>query len=245
MNAILVKQLKQMNLVHNDTVLIHSSLSQIKVDADSIIRTLKAYFYDGLILMPAHTWKQIHKDNPIFDKNKEPSTVGLLPELFRLSSGVYRNTHPTHSMSGFGNDAKAYLSDGLDDITPCPISGAWGRLIERGATILHIGCDLSRSTFIHALEEKYNVPDRLAKAYEYYTIVDGDKHYKRPFIRHYSSITPGISKHYIKIEDELIKHNILKIGTFGSASVKYYKAKELDQYLGQILTLNPHYFDTP
>ena len=238
----ITKQLMKLNLKKNDTVLIHSSLKQINRDAILLISELLDYFSDGMVLMPTHTWKTMTPDNNHYDPEVEPSCVGLLTEIFRNFPGVIRSLHPTHSMAGFGNKAAKYLSQAEDDQTPCSPTGAWGRLSEIDATILLVGCGFERNTFIHAIEEKNNVPNRFTEKPIEFLIKTNKKWIKRDFYKHYNAQFVHLSENYKLIEEAVINDGIVKVGKFGDADCLIFKAKELEEYVMNLLQQNLNFF---
>lgn len=237
----LVNQLRDMGFESSDSILIHSSLKKINLDANDIIDTLKYYFKDGLVMLPTHTWTRIDDPNYKYDPETEDSCVGLLTNIFRKEKGVVRSLHPTHSIAGYGIKAKEYLTGAEDDFTPCSPNGAWGRLSSIDAKILLVGCNFTRNTFIHSIEEKANIPNRLSDFLIEFNIKKEGNWIKRKFKKHYHPNIPSVSDNYDKIEEEVINNNIVKIGNFGDAKVMYFSAKELENYLLPRLIENNNY----
>lgn len=238
-------QLKNMDLKPNDNIMIHSSLKAINLDANELIDALLDYFNEGMVLMPTHTWELMGLENPNFDVESEPSNVGLLTEIFRNRAGVIRNNHPTHSTSGFGNGVEAFLAGAEDDYTPASPSGVWGRLPSINAKVLLVGVNFDKNTFIHAIEEKVDVPNRFTNYEVDFNITTKDETIKRKFRKHYSPFDYGISNHYVKIENELLDNGILKLGRLGYATVKYYDTIELEDYLIDKLNRDIEFFSEP
>lgn len=238
----LIRQLGKMGFNHMDSILMHSSLKAINRDAKLVIDSLKSYFNEGMVLMPTHTWKQMNETYTYFDANHQPSCVGILTEIFRKSSDVVRSLHPTHSMAGFGRHAAFYLKDAINDQTPCAPHGAWGRLTEIDAYILLVGCGLERNTFMHAIEEKKNIGNRLTEAPIIFSIQTSNGIVKRPFYKHYHVRFEHLSENYIIIHDALLSLGIMKEATFGDAKVYYMKARDLEAYVFDLLDKNLNYF---
>ena len=177
----LMLHMEEMGIDPRGTLQVHSSMKaigEVEGGADTVLDALMEYMKDGLLLMPAHTWKQIGPDYPVFDAAKEPSCVGLLSNMFMKRPGVIRSLHPTHSMSAFGKEAEEYVRGEEKFDTPCPREGCWGRLFDRRAQVILIGCGLNRYTFVHSVEEWLDVPGRLTEEKDVYTVVapDGARH---------------------------------------------------------------------
>lgn len=154
----------RMGIQPDDSIMVHASMKSIgnvEGGADTVLDAWMEYLSDGLFMMPTHTWAQMGPDCRIFDPQNMSSCVGLLTNLFRIRPGVVRSLHPTHSIAAYGKKAKEYIAGEETVDTPCSPEGCWGRLENIGAKILLIGVGHERNTFIHAVEESMNVPERL------------------------------------------------------------------------------------
>jgi aminoglycoside 3-N-acetyltransferase len=243
--AQIFKTFKDLGLKNNDNIMIHSSLKEIgeiEGRAEGLIEALKEYFNEGLIMLPSHTWSFMNKDNDILDLNEENSCVGILPNI-ALRLGFLRSHHPTHSIVCFGKYAKEYIKN--DDYTSTPVSpeGCFGRLKEINAKILFLGAKLSKNTFIHSIEEKYNVADRFTKKKYHLYSKDNDKLYEYNIYKHYSTLNPHISENYLKLEKPLINLGIAKTFKFGNANSIIIDATLCAKYVSKLLEKNIHIFD--
>ena len=81
-----------------------------------------------------------------------------------MNPGVVRSLHPTHSIAVWGKEAEAYIRGEENARTPCPIGGAWDRLRHVGAKILLVGVTHVNNTYIHSIDEVFDVPGRLVDA---------------------------------------------------------------------------------
>lgn len=242
----LKQQLQKMGLKNTDTILIHSSLRHINRDPQLIVNTLIEYFDEGLVLLPTHTWAQMRNDNNYFDYKVEPSCVGLLTETFRKHPGVIRSIQPTHSMAGYGKKAKEYLDNDFKySKSPCDPKGTWGQLGEVGAKILLIGCDMTRNTYVHAVEEIVDIPDRLTKEMINFEIVTEDGSViSRDYYKHDHSNYDNLSMNYKIAEQPLTNLGIIKKHKFGDADVLLMDAAELRDQIIFWLAHNKMLFDT-
>ena len=158
--------LREMGLKPTDAVMVHSSMKaigEVEGRADTVLDALMEYFAEGLLMLPTHTWATMNADHPVFDPETEPSCVGLLTNLFMKRPGVLRSLHPTHSIGIYGKKAAEFIRGEEKATTPCPIGGAWDRLREIGAKILLIGVTHVNNTFIHVVDEAFDVPGRLVE----------------------------------------------------------------------------------
>lgn len=191
----IINFLESIDVKHDDTVLIHISLKAIgELDggADMMIDAFCEYLYDGLFIIPTHTWDKVNPETPFYDVITSEPCIGTLPRLaIRREDGV-RSLHPTHSIMAFGTKAKEYIKGEEKAASPAPKGGCWSRLYEEHAKILLIGVGHDRNTYFHAVDEMINIPNRLNENAFTITIKDkNDKMYiTPPFHTHF---TKGIS----------------------------------------------------
>ena len=241
----LFKTLSNIGLKSDDTVMIHSSLrsiGKIEGDGEGLISYLKEYFKDGLIIFPCHTWAIINKDGETLNLKEENSCVGELPNI-ALRSAFIRSHHPTHSVVCFGKKAKEYISLDNNSSTPVSPTGCFGSLHKLNAKILFLGCSLTKNTFIHSIEEEFNVPDRFTNHIYHFYSKDDEGTYEYFMPKHYSSLNPHISENYLKLEKPLIDLGIAHYFTFGEAHSIIIDAKKCYDYVSNLLKENLHIFD--
>lgn len=228
----------------NDNVLIHSSLKQIgNYDAYDVLDTLIDYFKEGLLLFPTHTWGYIKEDGDTFNVKTSKPNVGILPTLFLEYKNVIRSLHPTHSVAGIGKQALNYLKGEEKVDTPCSTKGVYKRLYDIDAKILLIGVNQVKNTYIHSVEESFDVANRLAPNKTNFNIIDYDGNMlKTSIYKHYCSLHPHVSECYQKLDPiflELGVENKTKFGnaimTVCSARGIYHTLEEIFKHKKQIL----------
>ena len=239
----LMKQLQEMGIDACGTVLIHSSMRSIgpvEGGADTVLDALSEYMKNGLLVLPTHTWSYINSENPKFHVNDSPSCVGILPELFRKREGVVRSLHPTHSVAALGMDAITFTGDDHCFDTPCARGSSWGKLLDRKATILLVGVDLKRNTFIHGVEEWVDIPGRLTDEHEMlYTVLPDGTEISVPSRRHCGL---SWSEHFWKVDEVLQHAGAMFIGQFGDAVVRVCDAAKTNEVISEMLLDNPDLF---
>ncbi|TLS49801.1 AAC(3) family N-acetyltransferase [Paenibacillus antri] len=239
----LMKQLEQFGIDRKGTLLVHSSLKSmgpVEGGADAVLDAFEEYMKDGLLAFPTHTWSYINADNPRFDVDRSPSCVGILPELFRKRPGAVRSLHPTHSVAAIGRDAITFTGDDHRFDTPCARGSAWGKLLDRKATILLVGVDLRRNTFIHGVEEWLDIPGRLTDDHEpLYTVLPDGTEIAVPSRRHC-----GLrwSEHFWKVDQILEDAGAMRKGRLGEAVVRVCDAAATADVLTRMLKGNPDLF---
>lgn len=201
----LIHDLQAMGLVPTDAVMIHSSMKaigEVEGGADTVLDALMEYFAPGLLMLPTHTWKQMCDAYNVFDPATEPACVGILPNLFMKRPGVVRSLHPTHSIAAYGPGAADYIAGEENCTSPCTKGGCWERLRSVGAKVLLVGVTHTRNTYIHAVEEDLNVPERLAETPSVFTVIMPDGSRKTVLQhRHYNVNEPHVSEHYDKLRE--------------------------------------------
>ncbi|WP_127537572.1 AAC(3) family N-acetyltransferase [Paenibacillus illinoisensis] len=239
----LLDQLHQLGIDGRGTLLVHSSMKsigEVEGGADTVLDAFTEYMKDGLLVLPTHTWSTINASNPMFHVESSPCCVGILPELFRKRPGVVRSWHPTHSVAAIGQDAAAFTKDDHLYDTPCARGSAWGKLLDRKATILLVGVDLKRNTFIHGVEEWVDIPGRLTDEHEQlYTVLPGGTKISVPSRRHCGL---SWSEHFWKVDEVLQRKGAMRLGKLGDAIVRVCDAAMVEEMITEMLRANPDLF---
>lgn len=246
----LLRDLQNLNIDPHGTLLIHSSMKKIGEvagGADTVLDVFSTYMQEGLLVFPTHSWMEIHSEakDPVFRVGETPSCVGILGNLFMKRPGVLRSLHPTHSVAALGRDAAAFLAGEETRNTPCPRGGCWGRLYDRKATILFLGCTLRSNTFLHCVEEWNQIPDRLRDTpYRVQVIDTQGNSYMVDMHGHYS--TKGdVSQWYDKMEKPFASRQAIRYGTFGDAACVIADAVQMGDITTAYLQKHPDLFSDP
>ena len=236
----LTNDLKNMGLKQTDTIMVHSSMKAIgPVDggADTVVDVFMEYFKEGLFMTPTHTWAQMSEEYSLFDPSTEPACVGIIPNIFRQREGVVRSLHPTHSIAAYGPRAASYIEGEENVKTPCQPGGCWSRLLEEEAKILMLGCTHIRNTFIHAVEELLDVPERLTEKPVDFQIKMPDGSIKEVSVhRHYNRLQPHISEEYDKLMQAYYDCDAAKLVKFGDADCILCDAKKIYEVTKKVLS---------
>ncbi len=244
----LLVQLEQMNINKKGTLLVHSSMKaigEVEGGAETVLDALSEYMREGLLVLPTHTWRQMSFEYDVFDSRTEPSCVGLLTNMFMKRQGVLRSLHPTHSVAALGKDAFDYISGEENTKTPCPRNGCWGKLYDRDATILFLGCSLKSNTYLHGVEEWVDTPNRLAKEPQDFTVIDseGNKHIVTQYRHKTTDPVVDPSEHYDKMEPIFLKNGAIYYGKLGDAKCIIGSAVKMADITKEYLLRDFHLFD--
>ena len=206
-------------------VTVHSSLREvgpIEGGADGLLDMMQEYLCDGLLLIPTHTWANVNAANPVFDVCTTVPCIGTLAKVAAFRRDGYRSLHPTHSMAGFGRNAKAYLQGEEKSATPAPVGGALSRLYELSGYVLLIGVGHERNTYLHAIDERVDQPNRIAPDGFPVTVIDheGREHQVADFHPHHTTgISCGLSEYYRNYKRALDVTGAVQYGWLGNALV--------------------------
>ena len=152
----LTKYLQRLGLSSDQTVFFHSSfrsLSREGITPQNLIEELIYHFTRGDVLMPAMSWRYVGPDRPEWNERGTPSNVGVIAEIFRNTYASTRSIHPTHSVSGLGQNIHMLLADHHIGDTPCSKMSPYGKLNDADAWIVMIDTGFDCCTLIHHLEE--------------------------------------------------------------------------------------------
>lgn len=233
-------QMKEMGLKETDAVMVHASMKSMgDVDggADTVLDAFMEYLAKGLFMTPAHTWKQMSAEYSVFDPKTEPACVGIIPNLFLKRPGVVRSLHPTHSVAAIGQGATEYVAGEENVHTPCAPGGCWDRLRTVHAKILLIGVTHARNTFIHSVEEVFDVPERFTEKPAKFQIVMPDGSLKDvEMYRHFNRHTAHISEEFDKMLEGYFTTGAAKPVKLGDADCILCDAEKLFEVTGKVLT---------
>ncbi len=241
----LKEQIAALGIQPTDTLLIHSSMKavgEVEGGADTVLDAFSEYLKEGLLILPTHTWAQMNSEYNVFDVVNEPSCVGILTELFRKRPGVVRSWHPTHSVAALGKDAEEYVQGEEKFDTPCPREGCYGKLYDRRAKILFLGCPLTRNTTIHGVEEWNNIPNRLTEGHQLLWIKTPQGELIECPMKRHSAPVRDISQNYDKLEEPLLKRGYAAEGYIGSARSVLVDVVPMVELTSEFLQKNPDIF---
>lgn len=222
----LKEQIRAMGIEKDDTVLIHTSMravGPVENGADGVIDAFCQVLSEGLFLVPTHTWAVVGRDNPVYDVRTTVPNIGALPRVAAFRKDGIRSLHPTHSIWGHGADAEEFLKGEEKAGTPGPVGGAWSRLADRKAKILLIGIGNECNTYIHAVDEIVDKPNRIHPEPFDVTIFDhhGGEHHTL-FSRH-CTVFRGeeihVSEQFVNFDRAFTELGVWKEGRLGNAKV--------------------------
>ncbi len=235
--------LKRMGIDPKGTLLVHisyKSLGEVEGGAETVIDAFVGYMSEGLMVFPTHTWATVDASQPSYSREHTACCTGIVPELARKRKNGFRSGHPTHSVVAFGRDAGSFVAGDERCGTPCARDSAWGRLLDRDASILLVGVGMNRDTFIHGIEEWLDVPNRLSEIPYMLSSNLGEGNTVQVLSRRHIGFP---AEQFPKVEEPFKKRGIITEGQLGDARVLQHSAKAIYEALVPMLEENPALFD--
>ena len=210
--------LRQMGVLPEDTLLIHSSyksIGSVEGGPDAVLDMLMDYFGEkGLLVFPTLSYSEVNEEHPRFYVNETRSVLGILSDTFRRKPGVIRSLHPTHSVAAYGKDAASFTAGHENSDTPGGVGSPWWKLQERRAKILFIGNGIEHDTFCHGVDEWLGLPGLRRETPLQLEIQDYDGNVI-PYSLHKHCV--GRNALYGTMETLFTQNGALKIVNFGKA----------------------------
>ncbi len=236
----IIRFLESSKIKHDDIVTIHCSLrsiGEIENGADGLIDAFCEYLSDGMFIVPTHTWDNVSKENPFYDVRTTMPCIGVLSQVAAFRSNGVRSLHPTHSVTVFGKNAEEYVKGEEKSATPAPVGGCLSRLYERNGKILLIGVGHERNTYLHSVDERLNIPDRLSPEAFEITIrdYDGNLHKSPPFHTHFTSASDTcVSEYYPNYKEAFEYTGAVTYSQLGNALVYCCDARKMTDTVKKI-----------
>jgi len=224
-----VNTLKLAGIKEGDVVFVHSDISVfgklLLFDRKLLLRTLtdsikEVIGENGTIIMPTFTYS--FDKNEAYDIENTKSTVGTLTEFFRKQESVSRTIHPSHSVVVWGKYKKELMGISKDTFGQGSVFEKFhklnGKLVFFG-TPFHEAC-----TFIHYIEQMYEVPYRYMRQYKGKIIKDG-KEYEDEFSFYYKY--SFFYTDMLNLEKHLKENGLLKEVKAGDGSISVIESDSL------------------
>lgn len=221
--------MRQVGVSPNDWVMLHgdagvaAQLHSIEAAQrlPHLLRQIIDFMTGGTLVVPAFSYSFTKGED--FDSAHTPSDVGQFSEVFRSLPGVQRTRHPIFSVSAFGSGTPEVMNARLDD---CFGPGTvFDLLHQHDAKIVCLGCDFSRVTFVHYVEQQYGVPYRYSKAFSGHLIDNGQA---TALTTHYLvrdlAIKSSCDLRWLKAE--AIRRGVLMMGEVGRFPVMAISARQ-------------------
>lgn len=239
--AELWSQLDALGMPRDRVVLMHSSLrsvGHVEGGATSLLDVLIEYFTatGGLFCIPTHTWANLWVTDKEYtlDVCDPHACLGALSDLAVADGRGIRTENPTHSMVVFGGRAKAeaFVEGELEVPSGTAPESCYGKLYEMGGQVLLVGVSHARNTFLHAVDEMMDLPNRLsAQPTEVKIRRASGEVVTRQIRTHHSTLTSDISARFPKYETAFRYHGAITDGRLGAAPVQACDARIMKEVM--------------
>lgn len=235
---------RKVGIENGETIFIHSDISVFgkiaTLDRNYFLSAIlsqlgKAVGHAGTLIMPTFSYS-FCKDE-MFDVQETKSTVGTLSEFFRQQVGVTRTKHPIFSVAIHGTKQEYFLDIGRDSFDNESI---FGKLRQMNGKVVFFGAHLSSCTFLHHIEQIYGVNYRYLKTFTGQVRCD-DYTYNNSvtfFVRYLDRI---VELDVSRLEDYLLKNNIMKSSSLGEGKIMAVNAQELFNTTIDLLDKDPYF----
>ena len=210
---------------------IHSSLKsvgEVEGRGESLLATFIEFFTQdgGMVSFPTHTWNK-----NMLDLNRKDTCMGMLSKLALQREDGVRSSNPTHSMVIFGEGAKEYAKWDENIVSSTSPVGCYGKLYDTDGYVLLLGVDQRKNTYIHAVEEMLEIPERFTREFHPTVIVEREggiihKPMHLVFEEH-----GDISRYFHKLESAFRHHGCIADGKIGEADVQLCNARKMKEVL--------------
>jgi aminoglycoside 3-N-acetyltransferase len=172
-----VADLTTLGLRPNQTVMVHSSLGKVGFTVggpSAVIRALlKVLAPQGTLVMPAESPSMFDSDDSaVFDPRSTPTTMGAIPEAFRMYPGTERSSHPLVSVCANGPNAKTITAEHALEFSEGRAT-PFQKLYDLDAHTLLLGVGFNRCTSLHFAESL--VPRRRTTLSRFPMMRDGQR----------------------------------------------------------------------
>lgn len=236
--------LQGLNLQGNQTLLIHSALQNFGIlQGEAIARIPKIWLHSLLELTSAHnlivpTFNYDFPKSHCEDLRFQQSKIGILNEEFRKIAPL-RSTHPMFNFCGFGKNAETIIQPATLESNPFLQTSVFHRLFSENALMLFLGIDLRVCTFMVYVEAMCGVKYRFFKPFLGEVITLKGQRFAGEFYHFCLPQSERLKVSYHRIQQELMKADILRFFPLGGSGIYAFRAKEFFNFIQNRLRQEP------
>ncbi len=235
------EQLAAMNAPKNSVVIMHTSLravGSVENRGEGLLDALIEYFTaeGGLFVVPTHTWENLSDPSvPTMDMSSDYTSIGKFPSIAAAHPEGHRSMHPSHSVVVFGETAAAEAFIKAEETVDSMVSpdGCYGDIYRRGGYVLLVGVGHESNTYLHAVEEMLDVPNRVETQPSCHTTIKtktGEIVNRQ--LRDFAAEGIGdVSRQYPKFEAAFRHHGCIIDGFIGDAKAQLCEAVKMKEVL--------------
>lgn len=220
----LIEGLRSVGLKEGDVVFSHVGLGMLGYPEEgasvemgySLLREalLEVIGQEGTWLVPTYSYS--YCKNEVYDPQATPSAVGEFTNYFRKLPDAKRSLDPIFSVAGIGPRTDEVIRD-----LPLDCFGedcVYSRLIRINAKICNIGVGFRYATFVHHVEQAYNVPYRFPKTFSGMTLINGRLR-QESWIYNVRFLIENTRPDLNRLEEEARKLRLVKISRVGLGEI--------------------------
>jgi aminoglycoside N3'-acetyltransferase len=223
-----------------DVVFVHVGLSDVERAFDRepyefIVERLEDRF--DSILVPGFTPMFRSVDGGVYHKRYSQPKFGTFARLF-LEDCDYRTDDPTNSILVRG----PYRFDDCDQFDTWSEQDCFAKLDRENVLYLNVGTDWIRSSQIHYVENRLDVP--YVRTEEYDGVIYRDEHDHETVTHRSHEYTMPVTWNREKLRRDLEEWGVLESYDLNGLSVFAYRARELRDALTREVEADPYYLVT-
>jgi len=151
-------------MIHgNAAVAMQFGIECISESLEKLTNDIVEYFSpEGTLVVPTFTYSLTEGET--YNPKSSPSKVGQFSEIFRQDFRMERTLHPIFSTVVYGSKKDVFLNATIEDcFGPHTIFDA---IFQLDGFIVLLGCGIDRATFVHYVEQAFNVNYRYMKIFK-------------------------------------------------------------------------------
>lgn len=230
----ILRQLADMQVPQDIPVMVHSSLKAVGAvegGAEGLLDALITHITarGGLLCIPTHTWHNLGKEITL-DMASDDQCLGVLSAVALRDDRGIRSENPTHSVVVFGDRERAgRLIENEPFVTSATApAGCHGKLCSDGGFVLLVGVNHSRNTYLHAVAELLELPNRMADTPVRTCVLrQSGERVCRDLTLYHTDYTGDISQRFPKYETAFRYHRCITDGFVGNAPTQLCDARKM------------------
>ena len=234
-------QLRKMGAPRDSVVLMHSSLrliGRVEGGAEALLDALIEYFTaeGGLFCVPTHTWKNIGREITL-DMSDPHTSLGAFSNLAAADARAVRTENPTHSMAVFGEPSRVaeFVKGEGQVLSGTAPNSCYGKLYDMGGYVLLVGVSHNRNTYLHSVDERLGVPNRLTDGFTEVTVKRADGTiFKHLMHTHHTDYTNDVSLRFPQYETPFRYYGAIRDGFLGGAPTQLCDARIMKDVMERI-----------
>ena len=241
----ILQQMQDMNAPTGGLVVMHTSMravGPVEGGVEQFLKIMVDYFTQdgGLFCVPAHTGHNIGKEITVDMINGDTHLGAFSTVALQHPDGV-RSENPILSMVVFGdpNRVREFVKDEPFIRTATAPEGCYGKLFSYGGSVLLVGVAHNRNTYLHAVGEILQQPNRMADTPIATTVrrASGEIVHRDIGLYHVD-FTDDISSRFLKYETAFRHHRCITDGFIGNAPAQLCDARKMKETVELIFRNN-------